>query len=96
MRVVYHPAVQRDVSAILRYYDGIASRLGDEFWSGSWAALKGLRCILNAPILWIQGGGESTCGDFPTTFFSARRRTASGSRLSVTTNSPPGTGMLRR
>lgn len=32
MRVVYHPAVQRDVSRILRYYDGINDRLGDEFW----------------------------------------------------------------
>ena len=32
MRVVYHPAVQRDVSRILRHYDGINDRLGDEFW----------------------------------------------------------------
>mgnify|MGYP001586180657 CR=1 FL=1 len=32
MKVVYHPAVQRDVSSILRYYDGINDRLGDEFW----------------------------------------------------------------
>jgi hypothetical protein len=33
MIVVYHPAVQSDVSKILRYYDGINPRLGDEFWS---------------------------------------------------------------
>lgn len=33
MNVVYHPAVQRDVSSILRYYDGINDRLGDEFWA---------------------------------------------------------------
>jgi plasmid stabilization system protein ParE len=33
MKVVYHPAVQRDVSNILRYYDGINDRLGDEFWA---------------------------------------------------------------
>ena len=33
MTVVYHPAVQPDVSKILRHYDGIDSRLGDEFWS---------------------------------------------------------------
>ena len=33
MRVVYHPAVQQDVSAILRHYDGISKRLGDEFWA---------------------------------------------------------------
>ena len=33
MRVTYHPSVQQDVSAILRHYDGISPRLGDEFWS---------------------------------------------------------------
>ena len=33
MRVVYHPGVQRDASAILRYYDGVSKRLGDEFWA---------------------------------------------------------------
>ena len=32
MKVVYHPDVQRDVSRILRHYDGINDRLGDEFW----------------------------------------------------------------
>lgn len=32
MKVVYHPDVQRDVSGILRHYDGINARLGDEFW----------------------------------------------------------------
>jgi hypothetical protein len=31
MKVVYHPDVQRDVSRILRHYDGINERLGDEF-----------------------------------------------------------------
>jgi len=33
MKVVYHPAVQRDVSKILRHYDSINDRLGDEFWN---------------------------------------------------------------
>jgi plasmid stabilization system protein ParE len=33
MTVVYHPAVQQDVSKILRYYDGINNHLGDEFWN---------------------------------------------------------------
>ena len=33
MRVVYHPDVQRDVSRILRHYDGINDHLGDEFWA---------------------------------------------------------------
>jgi plasmid stabilization system protein ParE len=33
MKVVYHPAVQRGVSRILRHYDGISDRLGDEFWN---------------------------------------------------------------
>jgi plasmid stabilization system protein ParE len=32
MNVVYHPAVQYDVSRILRHYDSINDRLGDEFW----------------------------------------------------------------
>lgn len=32
MKVVFHPLVQRDVSNILRHYDGINDRLGDEFW----------------------------------------------------------------
>ena len=32
MKVVYHPSVQRDVSRILRHYDGINDYLGDEFW----------------------------------------------------------------
>jgi toxin ParE1/3/4 len=32
MKVVYHPAVQGDVSRILRYYDSIHDRLADEFW----------------------------------------------------------------
>ena len=32
MKVIYHPDVQKDVSRILRQYDGINDRLGDEFW----------------------------------------------------------------
>jgi hypothetical protein len=32
MNVVYHPDVQRDVSGILRHYDRINDRLGDEFF----------------------------------------------------------------
>ena len=30
--MVYHPAVQGDVSRILRHYDSINDRLGNEFW----------------------------------------------------------------
>src|SRR5437762_10563964 len=30
--VVYHPAVQEDVSAILSYYDQRSNILGDQFW----------------------------------------------------------------
>jgi plasmid stabilization system protein ParE len=33
MKVGYHPDVQRDVSAVLRHYDAISPRLGDEFWA---------------------------------------------------------------
>ncbi len=33
MNVVYHPDVQKDVSKILRHYDRISPKLGDEFWA---------------------------------------------------------------
>jgi hypothetical protein len=33
MRVAYHPLVQPEVTNILRHFDTISSRLGDEFWS---------------------------------------------------------------
>lgn len=33
MRLAYHPQVQRDANRILRHYDRIALRLGDEFWA---------------------------------------------------------------
>jgi len=32
VKVVFHPLVQQDVSNILRHYDSINDRLGDEFW----------------------------------------------------------------
>lgn len=32
MKVVYHPAVQKDVNCILKRYDSISDRLGNEFW----------------------------------------------------------------
>ena len=31
MEVKYHPLVKRDIAEALRYYDGIAARLADEF-----------------------------------------------------------------
>jgi len=33
MTAVFHPDVQQDVSKILRHYDSINPRLGDEFWT---------------------------------------------------------------
>jgi plasmid stabilization system protein ParE len=33
VKLAYHPLVQRDVSGILRHYDRISPRLGDEFWT---------------------------------------------------------------
>ena len=33
MRVSFHSAVQPDVNRILRRYDHISHRLGDEFWN---------------------------------------------------------------
>ena len=32
MRVTYHPSVQKDVNGIIKYYDGVSTRLADEFW----------------------------------------------------------------
>jgi plasmid stabilization system protein ParE len=32
MRLAYHPLVQSEVNRILRHYDRISPRLGDEFW----------------------------------------------------------------
>ena len=40
MKVVYHPAVQRDVSRVLRHYDGINDKLGDQFWEELNAFIK--------------------------------------------------------
>jgi plasmid stabilization system protein ParE len=33
MKVGYHSSVQNDVNRILRRYDKVSSRLGDEFWA---------------------------------------------------------------
>ncbi|MBE7504029.1 MAG: type II toxin-antitoxin system RelE/ParE family toxin [Verrucomicrobiales bacterium] len=38
--MAYHPAVQRDVSRILRYYDRISPRLGDAFWEELLATIE--------------------------------------------------------
>lgn len=32
MKVVYHPKVQGEVSAILHYYDQLSPSLADDFW----------------------------------------------------------------
>jgi plasmid stabilization system protein ParE len=40
MMLEYHPLVQRDVNRILRHYDRISSRLGDEFWDELTKAIK--------------------------------------------------------
>ena len=40
MSVVYHPAVQRDVSRVLRHYDAINNYLGDEFWEELTSIIK--------------------------------------------------------
>jgi plasmid stabilization system protein ParE len=41
MRVTYHPSVQKDVNAILKYYDELSDRLGDEFWEELVAYIQG-------------------------------------------------------
>jgi plasmid stabilization system protein ParE len=40
MRVGYHASVQKDVNRILRRYDEVSSRLGDEFWAGLSRCIK--------------------------------------------------------
>jgi toxin ParE1/3/4 len=39
MRLSFHPSVQRDVHAILRYYDSISRKLGDQFYAELTASL---------------------------------------------------------
>ena len=33
MRLSFHPSVQRDLSSILRHYDAISTKLGDQFFA---------------------------------------------------------------
>jgi plasmid stabilization system protein ParE len=33
MRLSFHPLVQKDINAILRYYDEISAKLGDRFFA---------------------------------------------------------------
>lgn len=40
MRLSFHPWVQRDVQSILRYYDSISRKLGDQFYSELTTALN--------------------------------------------------------
>ncbi len=39
----YHPFVQRDVSAILAYYEGISAQLADGFWDEFMAATESIQ-----------------------------------------------------
>ena len=96
MRVVYHPAVQKDVSAILRYYDGIASRLGDEFWTE-------LLCCVERAALHPERSHPVDSGHrrvnlrrFPYHFLF--RQKPDCIRITVVRHHKqhPGTGMLRR
>jgi len=43
MTVVYHPAVQREVGAVLRHYDRISPSLGDAFWDELMAWIEAAR-----------------------------------------------------
>lgn len=42
MNVVYHPAVQREVTGILRHYDRVSGVLGDAFWDELMAAVESI------------------------------------------------------
>ena len=33
MRLSFHPFVQKDINAILRHYDAISTRIGDQFFA---------------------------------------------------------------
>ena len=43
MTVVYHPAVQREVGAVLRHYDRISPSLGNAFWDELMAWIEAAR-----------------------------------------------------
>jgi plasmid stabilization system protein ParE len=38
MRLSFHPSVQRDLSSILRHYDSISGKIGDQFFAELTAA----------------------------------------------------------
>jgi hypothetical protein len=57
VKVVYHPAVQRDVSQILRHYDSINDRLGGEFWEELNAFIQRAAADPNAFIFRRETGG---------------------------------------
>jgi len=40
MRVTYNALVQKDVNRILKRYESISARLGDEFWSELTSAIQ--------------------------------------------------------
>ena len=90
MKVAYHPAVQKDVSSILRHDDSISPRLGDEFWAELNA---GIARVAENPLRFhpaANGLRRFNFIKFPHTFFIAFCPDGSASRSSGMTNNIPG------
>ena len=62
MKVVYHPDVQRDVSRILRHYDGINDRLGDDERLAVTLRVGELRQLVTAAALDAVAGRSGNTG----------------------------------
>ena len=96
MSVVYHPDVQRDVSRILRHYDAINDRLGDEFWAALNSAIQ--LAAANPQHFHLEGRNRRRVNleRFPYHFLY--REIAGGIRITVVRHHRrhPGHGLERR
>jgi plasmid stabilization system protein ParE len=96
MNVVYHPAVQGDVSRILRHYDAINGKLGDEFFEELNAFTQ--RAVANPQHFHFQARdrGRVNLRRFPYHFLF--REIPGGIRITVVRHHKqhPGQGLKRR
>lgn len=96
MNVVYHPAVQQDVSRILRRYDAINDRLGDEFWKERNAMIQRAAANPQRFHFSAQNRRRANLCRFPVHFLF--REIADGLRITAVRHhrQNPATGLQRR
>jgi plasmid stabilization system protein ParE len=81
MTVVYHPAVQREVGAVLRHYDRISPSLGDAFWDELMAWIEAARVPPERFHLTDRGLRRVNLKRFP--YHVLNRQVATGIRVIV-------------